>query len=204
VKNKARRVGKKVWGLVVCSLLFAGPALAANDVSANSQGFQIALPISGETSLSDSFSLVSKAPTPESNPIPALDPGTENQAARYSNRPQFVTGMAPSPNGGSSLFAATMVSLVALEAADYITTLKALKYPQCQEANPLMQAIVKNQYVFAAVKLGISYLSVRYLGGLRKRNPALAWVATALANGMLTYVVVNNWNVIQKLKRLNP
>jgi hypothetical protein len=67
-----------------------------------------------------------------------------------------------------------------------------------------MQAIVKNQYVFAAVKLGISYLSVRYLGGLRKRNPALAWVATALANGMLTYVVVNNWNVIQKLKRLNP
>jgi hypothetical protein len=203
IKSKANL--KRLIGCLVCLFLLSGPALALSGETAGGEGSQMVPPLSGEMSLSnqgEGFSLVSELPVRDSNSFQPLDLGAQSQVVKFSDLRPFIGEAKRSQNRGSAFFSATLVSLVGLHAADYYLTVQALKYPQCREGNPLMQAVVKNAYVFAAVKLGISYLSIRYLGSLHKNNPVLAWVATTLANGLLSYAVVNNWNVIQKIKRV--
>lgn len=205
LKSKANL--ERLIGFLICVFLLTGPALALSDEAAGRDGSQIVQTTSGGMSLvnqSRGFSLVSELPVRDSNSFQPLDLEAQSQEVRFSDLRPYITKAGSSQNRGSAFFSATLVSLIGLHAADYYLTVQALKYPQCREGNPLMQAVVKNNYVFAAVKLGLSYLSVRYLGSLHKNNPVLAWVATTLANGLLTYAVVNNWNVIQKIKRLQP
>jgi hypothetical protein len=204
---KSKKTLERLVGFLICVLMLTAPAVALNGESAAREGSQIAPPAAGNMSLlnqGQGFSLVSELPIRDSGGFSSPNLEAQNQAVRFSDLRPFITEAERSQNRGSAFFSATLVSLVALHAADYYLTVQALKYPQCREGNPLMQAVVKNEYVFAAVKLGISYLSVRYLGSLRKHNPVLAWAATTLANGLLSYAVVNNWNVIQKIKRLQP
>ncbi len=197
-------------GLVRCIIfgfLLAGPVLAVGGAAREGDRAEVVQPAADRISsfsLSNGFNLASGLPVRDFNDSQSANFETQGQTVRLSDLRPYLTQTEHAQNRGNVFFAATMVSLVGLHAADYYLTVQALKYPQCREGNPLMQLAVKNIYVFAAVKLGISYLSVHYLQSLRKNNPVLAWVATTLANGLLTYAVVNNWNAIQKVKRLQP
>jgi hypothetical protein len=168
------------------------------------EGVQPAVDRISSFNLSNGFNLASGLPVRDYYDSQSANFETQGQTVRLSDLRPYLNQTEQAQNRGNLFFAAMMVSLVGLHAADYYLTVQALKYPQCSEGNPLMQLAVKNIYVFAAVKLGISYLSVRYLQSLRKSNPVLAWVATTLANGLLTYAVVNNWSAIQRVKRLQP
>jgi hypothetical protein len=198
---------KWLVGCVIFGLLLAGPVMANGGAAGEGERSEAVQPAAegiGFFSPSNAFNLASALPVRDFHDSQSSNLEAQGQAVRLSDLRPFLTQGEHAQNSGNTFFVATMVSLVGLHAADYYLTVQALKYPQCREGNPLMQLVVKNNYVFAAVKLGISYLSVRYLQSLHKNNPVLAWVATTLANGLLTYAVVNNWNAIQKLKRLQP
>jgi len=105
-----------------------------------------------------------------------------------------------SRNLEDSLFTASLMTTVALNVADYFTTMKALKYNNLQEANPLMAPVVKKPAAFAAVKVGVSALNFLMLKKLHKKNKTLAWVVSTVSNFALSYVVANNLSKIQKVQ----
>jgi hypothetical protein len=99
-----------------------------------------------------------------------------------------------------SFFTASLVTLTALNIADYISTRKAMKLGGLVEANPLMKPFVKNAAVFAAVKAGTTVLSVWGMKSLFKRDKTTAWVMTTLSNFLLSYVVSNNLRLISRVR----
>ena len=101
---------------------------------------------------------------------------------------------------GSAGFTAAMASTVLLHAADYFTTVNALKFSTLQEGNPFMKKIVNNQILFGAIKLGVAGLQVTLLKGLYKKNKTLAWIVGTAMNVALSGVVANNLSKIQRAK----
>lgn len=99
-----------------------------------------------------------------------------------------------------SIYTSSMITLTALNIADYFTTLQALKHEELEEANPAMKPIAKNIYVFTAVKLGIAALDIYILKNLYKKNKPLAWVLSVAANFAMSYVVSNNLRMIRELR----
>ena len=97
-------------------------------------------------------------------------------------------------------FMAVMASTVLLHAADYYTTVNALKYSMLEEGNPIMKKIVSNEILFGAIKLGVAGLQVTLLKGLYKKNKTLAWVVGTAMNVGLSCVVANNFSKTQKAK----
>ncbi len=100
----------------------------------------------------------------------------------------------------STLYTSSIVSLVALNVADYYSTVTALKYDGVGEANPLMKPFTKNKVLFAAVKLGLTAYNVHFMRKLHKKNKGLAWAVSLLANFALSYVVVNNMKIIDRAR----
>jgi len=101
---------------------------------------------------------------------------------------------------GDSLYNVSMISMVALNVADYFSTKEALKYPGLQEANPIMKAFVKDPYVFAAVKIGLTAISYWSMKSLYKKNKPLAWVLSIASNLAMSYIVSNNLRLINQAK----
>ena len=99
-----------------------------------------------------------------------------------------------------SFFTASLIAMTALNVADYITTRQALKYPGLSEGNPIMKPFVKNAVLFAAVKGGITVLSVWGAKSLFKRDRATAWVMTTISNFLLSYVVANNMRLVSRMR----
>jgi len=112
----------------------------------------------------------------------------------YSNRDFSTSSM------GDKLFTVSLVSLVALNVADYFSTMEALKHPGLSEGNPLMKTFVKSPLAFAAIKVGISTLSFLSMKSLYRKNRPLAWVLSTAANFAMSYVVSNNLRLIDKIK----
>jgi len=104
------------------------------------------------------------------------------------------------PSLGDSLFNASLISLAAVNVADYFSTVEALKHPGLQEGNPLMKPFVKNSLVFAGVKIGLTALNTIVLKRLYKKNKTMAWVVSAVTNIGLGYIVANNLRHIQHAK----
>jgi hypothetical protein len=101
----------------------------------------------------------------------------------------------------SALFTSSLVAMTALNVADYLSTRQALKFSGLQEGNPLMKPFVKSPAMFAAVKAGITALSVWGMNKMfRKGNKTTAWVLTMASNFILSYVVSNNMRLIQKAR----
>jgi hypothetical protein len=125
-----------------------------------------------------------------------LDPNqvTINPGHRYLER--SLNGSA----FGDAMFNASLISMVVLNVGDYLSTNEALKYPGLAEGNPMMKPFVKSPVAFAAVKLGFTALSYVSLKGLYKKNKAMAWVASAAANFLMSYVVSNNVSLINMAK----
>lgn len=154
------------------------------------------------------FSLIGTAPMPQSSLYSAQ---VMNLAAPMSGSPAPVPASSfpinivrPQGFGGDrlekGLFTASLGAMVALNVADYLSTRQALKSSGLSEGNPLMKPFVKNPFVFAAVKGGITVLSVWSINKLFKRNRKMAWVMTTVSNFVLSYVVANNMRLISRMR----
>ncbi len=130
---------------------------------------------------------------PVASPAPILTPAT--RLPINIGRPQGFGGGLE-----KGFFTASLGAMVALNVADYLTTRQALKYSGLSEGNPLMKPFVKNPYVFAAVKGGITVLSVWGMNKLFKRDRKMAWVMTTVSNFILSYVVANNMRLVSRMR----
>jgi len=106
------------------------------------------------------------------------------------------------PKLGDALFEASLISLAALNVADYFSTKQALKLDGLYEANPIMRPFVKNDLAFTAVKMGITVGNYFLFKGLYKKNKALAWVLSLTANFAMSYVVSHNLKMIDFVRGL--
>lgn len=122
----------------------------------------------------------------------------DNPPKYYRNLHLTISGQKDS---GSALFTASLVSLAALNVADYLSTCKALKYPGLREGNPLLKNITKNALVFAGVKLGVAVCDYLLLKKIYKKNKTLGWVLSTAANVAMSYVVANNMKMINRAQR---
>lgn len=103
----------------------------------------------------------------------------------------------PAPRPGKAFFDANLVLMVGLNIADYLSTKEALKYPGLTETNPIMKPFVKSPAAFVAIKLGTTALSYWSMKSLFKKNRTMAWIMTTASNAILSYVVANNYRLIQ-------
>jgi hypothetical protein len=135
-------------------------------------------------------------PQATASPKMNLDPKNAvlNSGYKYFNHNIRVSAI------GDSLYNVSLISMVALNVADYFSTKEALKYAGLQEVNPMMKPFVKDQYVFAAVKIGFAAISYWSMKSLYKKNKPLAWVLSIASNLAMSYVVSNNLRLINQAK----
>ncbi len=155
------------------------------------------------------FTLIGTAAVPQSS---LFSPEVMNMAAPMVAAPvpapalpvNIVRPQGFGSFGGERLekgfFTASLVVMTALNVADYISTRQALKYPGLSEGNPLMKPFTKNAVLFAAVKGGITVLSVWGMKSLFKRDKTTAWVMTTISNFLLSYVVANNMRLVSRMR----
>ena len=142
-----------------------------------------------------------------------LSSRTTNGTDQLESQPFVLTEVATTPTQEqtmqappqisklqNSLYTSSLIALTALNVADYITTVKALKHRELEEANPAMKPITKNIYLFTAVKLGVAALDIYILRNLYKKNKPLAWVLSVTANFAMSYVVANNLKMINSVR----
>jgi hypothetical protein len=100
----------------------------------------------------------------------------------------------------NTLFSATLITHVALNVADYLSTREALKYPGLQEGNPIMKPFVKNSLTFALVKAGFTTFAHYGMTKLFKKDKKTGLLASIITNLALSYVVANNISLINRAK----
>lgn len=136
-------------------------------------------------------------------PDPLTEPGVVEYVLEVAapapalNVPLRLPVYRPAARSGKAIFDANLVLMVGLNVADYISTREALKYPGLNETNPLMKPFVKSPAAFAAIKLGTTALSYWSMKSLFKKNRTMAWIMTTASNALLSYVVANNYRLIQ-------
>jgi len=91
-----------------------------------------------------------------------------------------------------TFFEISLITNLALNTADYLSTREALKYDGLQEGNPLMKPFVKNDMTFAAIKIGLTVTHYFTMKKLFKRNRTLGWIVSIASNLALSYVVSSN------------
>ncbi|MFQ6069085.1 MAG: DUF5658 family protein [Candidatus Aminicenantales bacterium] len=96
------------------------------------------------------------------------------------------------------LYTGSLVMLLGLNIADYLTTREALKYSGLKEGNPLLAGMAKNPAIFAVAKIGIGVTSFYVMKKMYKKNKELAWIVSLAANFALSYVVYNNLRLINQ------
>jgi hypothetical protein len=115
---------------------------------------------------------------------------------------QYIEKKIRFENGiGHSFFTASLITLSALNLADYFSTREALKSEGFKEANPLMKPFVKNPVVFGTVKLGLSAFNYYSLKKIYKKDKKLAWVVSTISNFIVSYAVWNNIKLIKSSHR---
>lgn len=173
----------------------------------------------GEPSVAKPFSVILTAlPVMAISPLMSLDlyptPLKSQTDRNYSSmdlNPQTAALSAGSssfqptiraPRAGKALYDLTLVSMIALNVADYISTKECLKYPGLAEGNPLMKPFVKNAGTFVAAKIAMTAFSYWNMKRLYKKNKPLGWAASILANAALSYVVSNNYRLLGQAKAI--
>ncbi|MCK4814681.1 hypothetical protein KA005_02835 [bacterium] len=120
------------------------------------------------------------------------------QIQSYNNPVFFFT--PKKSTFGDSLFTSSLITLTALNVADFFTTRQALKLPGLTEGNPFMKPFVKSTLLFTGVKLGITALDLLFLKKVYKKNKVLGWALSLAANFAMSYVVSNNMRLIQQAR----
>jgi len=146
-------------------------------------------------SIEDSFPLATEAAAiiPDVNSAP-ITPKLQSSFTL----PAF--NLAPRKDFGDTLFTSSLVSLVALNVADFVSTRQALKLPGLAEGNPLMKPFVKNDLLFVGIKLGITALDLLFLKKVYKKNKVLGWALSIAANLAMSYIVSNNFRLIDQAR----
>lgn len=171
--------------IIIASLiitLFAGAAAAAEVGKATIQVITIedSQPQAVETAIS----------------IPQVNIMKVAPKIQTSFNPTF--NLAPKNNFGDSLFTTSLITLTALNLADFFSTSKALKIPGLAEGNPLMKPFVKNDLLFAGTKIGIDALDYILLKKIYKKNKTMGWILSIAANFAMSYIVANNFKLIDQ------
>ena len=135
-------------------------------------------------------------PVPAPLPLAAEEAALSAPAALYTPSVR-IQAYKPSVRAGKALFDANLALMIGLNVADYVSTRQALKVPGLEETNPLMKPFVKSPAAFAAVKAGTTALSYWSMKALFKKNKTVAWIMTTASNALLSYVVANNYRLIQ-------
>lgn len=171
--------------IAVCALLFALPARGEESEAEKK-----------DESLKANITMAYLAPKDsDASVVPAQSkPAVPNDASKILGK------QIESQKVGDSLFTSSLVAFAALNIADYVTTVKALKCDGLQEGNPIMKPFVKNAYLFAAVKVGISALNYKLMKSLYQKDKRIAWVVSTAINFAFSYVVANNLRMIQKAR----
>ena len=177
---------KKMLAVIAALSLLSVGALSAKDIEFSLVGSSQPTLFSPQVMNMAAAMVASPAPAP-ALPVAIVRP----QAFRDPFRGERLE---------KSFFTASLVTLTALNIADYLSTRKAMKMGGLVEANPLMKPFVKNAAVFAAVKAGTTVLSVWGMKSLFKRDKTTAWVMTTLSNFLLSYVVSNNMRLISRAR----
>lgn len=206
--NEAKRVSIILALAVIMVFLLSFSGLAAETDSEvlleksltatpQIQSFSISLtPVQTSSSL-DLFQIVkpqSAIPQPQAAPVKKSTEINLN-ASKYFQRYETWDRVE------NSLFTTSMVTLVALNIADYFSTKEALKYEGLQEGNPIMKPFVKNDLTFAAVKIGLTVGNYYLMKKMHKNNKTLAWAVSLVSNFVMSYVVANNMKMIQKARQ---
>jgi hypothetical protein len=194
--------------LAICFVLIFTITGLATETTRNSSGTEKE---SGEDKLEFSLEL---APA-NSFAIGQLDLSqlATNGLEQFESQPFVLTAVTTAPTQEqtiitpprvskfqNSLYTSSLITLTALNVADYITTVRALKHKELEEANPAMKPIAKNIYLFTAVKLGVAALDIYILKKLYKKNKPLAWVLSVAANFAMSYVVANNVRMMKGIQ----
>jgi hypothetical protein len=152
-------------------------------------GVSLASSFLGETPLLPAGNLSALMLT--ASPIASPEPAPEPDYSKITLDPRLVSiGQAQAILGprfrgsgfSDSMFTASLVSMVALNVADFFSTKACLKYPNLSEGNPLMKPFVKNAAVFAAVKGGLTIASFLGTKALYKHNKTLGWIVSLASN----------------------
>ncbi|MHB8054545.1 MAG: DUF5658 family protein [Candidatus Aminicenantales bacterium] len=170
-------------------------------------GVSLASSFLGETPLLPAGNLSALMLT--ASPIAAPEPAPEPDYSKITLDPRLVSiGHAQAIIGpqfrgagfSDSMFKASLISLVALNVADYFSTKECLKYSHLSEGNPVMKPFVKNAAVFAAVKGGLTIASFFGTKALYKRNKPLGWIVSLASNLALSYIVSNNFRLLREAR----
>jgi hypothetical protein len=131
----------------------------------------------------------------------SLKPNTPNfKSVKSLETYKYIQNHKKTNHFEKSLFEATLIANLALNAADYFSTREALKYDCLEEGNPFMKPFVKNDITFAAVKIGLSVSNYFVMKNLYKKNKTLGWIVSIVSNLALSYVVSSNMAHISKAR----
>lgn len=184
---------KKIFGIILmASFLSWGSVISAADTDS-----QIAADVS-------TFTLTANTP-PARNLNLTYQPQTQINIEPQSTVinpeiPQVLIREASFAKVENALYTTSLVSLLALNVADYFSTREALKHEGLGEGNPLMKPFVKNDLTFAAVKLGLTLGNHLFMKSLHQKNKTLAWVLSIASNFAMSYVVANNLKMISSVQ----
>ena len=184
---------KMVLAFLISIPLLSGVSLASSSLSES--------PLLPSGSLSALMLSAAPAATPEPEPAPEPDFSRITLNPRLVSLTSAQAIIEPSLRGSrftDSMFNASLLSLVALNIADFISTRECLKYPHLSEGNPVMKPFVKNDAVFAAVKGGLTIVSYFGTKALYKRSKPLGWIVSLASNLALSYVVSNNVRLLRQ------
>lgn len=140
------------------------------------------------------------------------DPEANEQRAYFrpvlQSKQQQMSILAPSSptfptrKKNNTFLITSLSSAAILQAADYFTSLNALKYSSLEEGNPLLKNVAGDPLLFGVVKLCATGLQVVILKKLHDGNKTLAWIVGTAMNVALSFVVANNLHQIQKARNL--
>ena len=185
---------KKARGLFLLFVFLSSAALAASDLSPTL--LDTPLPPAPASPLTN----LDLIPLPPSGIQDHSFPIISYTATAVGSDQQYIVPRIKLSNPGASFYKISLVSLVALNAADYFSTLEALNYRGVKEGNAMMKSVVRDPYAFAAVKIGFTALSYFSLKSLYKKNKPLAWTLSIVSSIAYSYVVSNNLRIIHRLK----
>lgn len=191
-----KRNQTKVYGVFILVFLISGSLLSGQTLSMNMWPVEPGKVNYQPLSLSEVYMI-------ESEVLPSRDIDLNPQVQKSQ---PVVLIAHPAPRRlklGDAMFEASMISLIALNAADFYSTKQALKYSGVYEANPIMQPVVKNDWAFAAVKVGTTLGSYFVFKSLYKKNKPLAWILSIGTNFALSYVVSHNMKIMNQARGMN-
>ncbi len=200
--KKDQREAGLILLLLAFSCLYLFQAVAAGQSAAGQAG---GLPPGQEEQkklLLFTFIPLASAPLTEADLLPlSLDPASPVYAGP-SRAPLLFDGPAGNsrnfrpPSGWAvlenSLFTASLLSFVGLNIVDYFTTKEMVRELGAEAVSPLFRPMVKNDYAFAAFKIGLTLMSCLSFQSLHDADKPMAWVLSLLSNFLVSYAVAHN------------